>query len=170
MFPFAWSIYIASVTFFGSLTPYLFVFLQYFVFKLDIIMFLFFRAYGTHNANDGSSYIWFATTYLASPIRLASFTSLLYTHVVDSYFHSIRTSYPLVVFLCVLECFLVNPFSFVTTIPYFWWSVISLTTKVRCLLWLVPAQEGHFFYTRSHLSALQNCALIFSIYFQFILI
>ena len=27
---------------------------------------------------------------------------------------------------------------------------------------LVPAQDVHFFYTRSHLSALQNCALIFS--------
>ena len=26
---------------------------------------------------------------------------------------------------------------------------------------LVPAQDVHFFYTRSHLSALQNCALIF---------
>ena len=27
---------------------------------------------------------------------------------------------------------------------------------------LVPAQDVHFFYTRSHLSALQNCAFIFS--------
>ena len=27
---------------------------------------------------------------------------------------------------------------------------------------LVPAQDGPFFYTRSHLSALQNCALLFS--------
>ena len=29
-------------------------------------------------------------------------------------------------------------------------------------LWLVPAQDIHFFYTRSHLSALQNCAVLFS--------
>ena len=35
---------------------------------------------------------------------------------------------------------------------------------------LVPAQDGPFFYTRSHLSALQNCALLFSTNFQFIFI
>ena len=33
---------------------------------------------------------------------------------------------------------------------------------------LVPSQDVHFFYTRSHLSTLQNCALILSINFQFI--
>ena len=33
---------------------------------------------------------------------------------------------------------------------------------------LVPAQYGPFFYMRSHLSALQNCALIFSTNFHFI--
>ena len=38
------------------------------------------------------------------------------------------------------------------------------------LLWLVPAQDGPFFYTRFHFSAVQNCALIFSIYFLFIFI
>ena len=32
---------------------------------------------------------------------------------------------------------------------------------------LIPAQDGPFFYTHSHLSALQNCALLFSINFQF---
>ena len=32
---------------------------------------------------------------------------------------------------------------------------------------LVPAQDVHFFYTRSRLSALQKCALLFSINFQF---
>ena len=35
---------------------------------------------------------------------------------------------------------------------------------------LVSAQDVHFFYTRSHLSALQNCALLFSTNFQFIFI
>ena len=35
---------------------------------------------------------------------------------------------------------------------------------------LVPAQDIHFFYTCSHLSALQNCALLFSTNFQFIFI
>ena len=35
---------------------------------------------------------------------------------------------------------------------------------------LVPAQDVQFFYTRSHLSALQNCALLFSTNFQFIFI
>ena len=33
---------------------------------------------------------------------------------------------------------------------------------------LGPAQDVHFFYTRSHLSGLQSCALIFSTNFQFI--
>ena len=35
---------------------------------------------------------------------------------------------------------------------------------------LVPAQDVHFFYTRSHLSALQNCVLLLSTNFQFIFI
>ena len=33
---------------------------------------------------------------------------------------------------------------------------------------LAPAQEVHFFYTRFHLSVLQNCALIFSTNFHLI--
>ena len=33
----------------------------------------------------------------------------------------------------------------------------------------VPAQDVHFFYTYSHLSALQNCALIFSTNFSLFL-
>ena len=39
-------------------------------------------------------------------------------------------------------------------------------TRIR----LVPAQDVPFFYTRSHLSALQNCALLLSTNFQFIFI
>ena len=35
---------------------------------------------------------------------------------------------------------------------------------------LVPSQDGPFFYSRSHLSELQNCALIFSTNFHFIFI
>ena len=35
---------------------------------------------------------------------------------------------------------------------------------------LVPTQDGPFFYTRSHLSALQNCAVLFSTNFQIIFI
>ena len=37
--------------------------------------------------------------------------------------------------------------------------IISLTEKY---IGLVPAQDVRFFYTRSHLSALENCALVFS--------
>ena len=37
-----------------------------------------------------------------------------------------------------------------------------------CTIWLVPAQDVHFFYTRSHLSSLKSCALFFSSNFQFI--
>ena len=35
---------------------------------------------------------------------------------------------------------------------------------------LVPAQDVHFFYTRSHFIAFQNCALLFSTNFQIIFI
>ena len=51
-------------------------------------------------------------------------------------------------------------------IQLFWipWNLHLLS----CLFRLVPAQDVHFFYTRSHLSELQNCALIFSTNFQFI--
>ena len=41
---------------------------------------------------------------------------------------------------------------------------------VRLNIRLVPSQDVHLFYTYSHLSALQNCALIFSTNFQFIFI
>ena len=40
---------------------------------------------------------------------------------------------------------------------YMFWNLIFL-----CNYRLGPAQDVHFFYTRSHLSALQSCALIFS--------
>ena len=59
-------------------------------------------------------------------------------------------------------------------------TVLSLVKAgIECyqLLWenhrqlrLVPAQDGPFFYTRSHLSALQKCALLFSTNFQLIFI
>ena len=39
-----------------------------------------------------------------------------------------------------------------------------------CVIRLVPAQDGPFFYTRSHLSALQNCAVLLSTNFQIIVI
>ena len=42
--------------------------------------------------------------------------------------------------------------------------VMSLRSK-----WLVTAQDVHFFYTRSHLSVLQNCALLFSTNFSLFL-
>ena len=61
------------------------------------------------------------------------------------------------------------------------WCGASLTWCFLTVLWkqagrspwsirLVPSQDGHFFYTRSHLSALQNCALLLSTKFQFIFI
>ena len=43
-------------------------------------------------------------------------------------------------------------------------------TKNFSITRLVPAQDVHFFYTSSHLSALKNCALNFSNNFQFIFI
>ena len=41
-------------------------------------------------------------------------------------------------------------------------------TFVNASQWLFPAQDIQFFYTRSHLRSLQNCAFIFSTNFQFI--
>ena len=46
---------------------------------------------------------------------------------------------------------------------------ISTHPPQECVV-LVPYQDRPFFYTRSHLSALQNCALLFSTNFQFIFI
>ena len=40
--------------------------------------------------------------------------------------------------------------------------------RVTLIQILAPAQDVHFFYTHSHLSALQNCALLLSTNFQFI--
>ena len=116
------------------LTPYLWVVLRYFVFTLDIIMFLLFRVYGNHQANYGWSDIWFSTAYSVISIGIASFTSLIYTHVFVSYLHSISNSHPFVVFLGILECFPVKPLYFVTALPSLWWSTISLMTKVYCPL------------------------------------
>ena len=123
---------IASVTLFVILTPYLWVSFQYFVFNLDIILFLFFSVYYTHKENSGSTTIWFSTSHSAITVWIASFTSLIYNHVVFSSLYSIRTYHPFVVFLAILECFPVKPFYFVTALPYLWWSKISPMTKVWC--------------------------------------
>ena len=81
-------------------------------------------------------------------------------------------------------------------LPSSWWSILLLTCFLTCQevqvsslsftpifqicppcpgvgraaghMWLGPAQGVHFFYTRSHLSALKSCALIFWTNFQFI--
>ena len=56
--------------------------------------------------------------------------------------------------------------------PYILFCLFRSTYKYTVYIhyWLVPAQDVHFFYTRSHLSALQNCALLFSTNFQFIFV
>ena len=41
---------------------------------------------------------------------------------------------------------------------------IIIDVRIR----LVPAQDVHYFYTRSHFNALQNCAVLFSTNFQII--
>ena len=50
------------------------------------------------------------------------------------------------------------------------WHRLYFNIYKLCWIGLVPAQDGPFFYTRSHLSALQNCALLFSANLQFIFI
>ena len=54
----------------------------------------------------------------------------------------------------------------------FWryWIIEVKGSRASSPIRLVPAQDGPFFYTRSHLSALQNCALLFSTNFQIIFI
>ena len=49
--------------------------------------------------------------------------------------------------------------------PYLSTNIISEKRSDVDNYGLGPAQDVHFFYTRSHLIALQNCALIFSISF-----
>ena len=46
-------------------------------------------------------------------------------------------------------------------------STYFYANTTRLVFRLVPAQDVHFFYTRSHFSALQNCALLLSTNFQF---
>ena len=41
---------------------------------------------------------------------------------------------------------------------------VSIKISDQCIQRLVTAQDGPFFYTRFHFSALQNCALLFSVY------
>ena len=50
------------------------------------------------------------------------------------------------------------------------WSVTECRIVYGTRIRLVPAQDEPFYYTRSHLSALQNCALLFLTNFQFIFI
>ena len=68
--------------------------------------------------------------------------------------------------LFFVRIFHVNSSRFLQNIIIGWLSVCFNTP----LVWLVPAQDVHFFYMRSHLSALRNCALLFSTNFQFIFI
>ncbi len=61
--PMSLSILSASLTVFGSLTPYLYVVLQYFALTLEIMQFRFLRVCGTHHVNAGSQLILLATVY-----------------------------------------------------------------------------------------------------------
>ena len=51
--------------------------------------------------------------------------------------------------------------------PFFLLLYLHIYKSLK-IKWLIPAQDVHFFYTRSHFSAIQNCALIFSTNFHFI--
>ena len=50
------------------------------------------------------------------------------------------------------------------------WCSSTRTEPLHSCIGLVPAQDVHYFYTRSHFSALQNCAVLFSTNFQIIFI
>ena len=57
-----------------------------------------------------------------------------------------------------------HPYSFIAFTRKWWSKYLSRNNTYQ--FGLVPAQDVHFFYTRSHLSALQDCALIFQAIFS----
>ena len=99
--PFSWSIPTAYSTVFGTLSLYLWVFIEYH-FVLDIIWSLLFKKYLIHHANYGSSKILFSTAYSAICTGYESLISLSLIHLVLPYFQWMQTSHPLIVFFLFL--------------------------------------------------------------------
>ena len=96
---------------------------------------------------------------------------------VDLTFEDVFSGHPLFKFLMLDICVINLSYIFwrrVTWCVQFccWWENECRKTFIFWQSWirLVPAQDVHFFYTRSHLNALQNCELLFSINFQLVFI
>ena len=82
-------------------SPYLYVFCQYFLSFLDIIMSPFLSTFFIHHANAGLSAIWLSTAYSASCTGRDSLTSLTWFQVEPPYFHCMKNPHPLVVYFFV---------------------------------------------------------------------
>ena len=94
--PFSWSRHLASLTDLGIQIPNLWVLSQYFDLTFDMIRFLFFNVYGTHQAKAGSMAIFAATVYSAVYTGYDSLRSFSDTQFVLLSFHCARSSHPMV--------------------------------------------------------------------------
>ena len=82
----------------------------------------------------------------------------------------VATSFLLVVITIYMQlniCSMTSVFPFLHFIAFIRFPFYEF---IKTCYRLVPAQDVHFFYTRSHLSAFQNCALLFLTNSQFIII
>ena len=86
-----------SSTDLGIQIPNLWVLSKYFDFTFDMIRFLFFNVYGTHQANAGSMVIFAATAYSAVCTGKDSLRSFNDIQFVLPSFHCARSSHPVVV-------------------------------------------------------------------------
>ena len=84
----------------------------------EMILSLFLKVYGTHQAKAGSSSIFLALTYSATSTGLDSFRSFNGTHVWGPYFQSHKNFRPMVVLRCTrLPKFVTNHISFFLAAP-----------------------------------------------------
>ena len=95
--PFSWSRCLASSTDLRIQIPNLWVLSQYFDLTFDMIRFLFFNVYGTHQAKAGSMAIFAAAAYSAVCTGYASLRSFSDTQFVLPSFHCARSSHQMVV-------------------------------------------------------------------------
>ena len=129
-------------TFFNIASVFLFIFIIAYLLLYIVVLFLF-----------GCCHFWWRNEVLFQFISirwvLQDICLILYIHCVPiSKNHQMFSS----LYCCI--------FQYINSV------VDLLLNHTLCVSyftqWLVPAQDVHFFYTLSHLSALQNCALLFS--------
>ena len=124
--PFYLSIIFACWTDLGNWIPNLWVRIQYLDFTFAIILFCFFKTYGTHQANSGSADIRDWTQYFATCTGYDSFISLRDTQVVIPYFHCTSIFHPAVVSWrrCMPLLAFINASCYLISLLSVWWSAI----------------------------------------------